>query len=105
MRFTPCRYLQTVVYHPHDDGQVHARYINERAFMHCTNLAELTPPRVIALYIEDFAFNGCTLLARVTSIIRYLGKQAFEGCTNLRRFTFLPFANGDNAARHRKLVL
>lgn len=93
--FYTCRYLQTVVYHPHDDGQVHARYINERAFMHCTNLAELTPPRVIALYIEDFAFNGCTLLARVTSIIRYIGKQAFEGCTNLRRFTFLPFANGD----------
>ena len=90
--FAHCEQMQTVVYEPPvDDRSVHARYIQERAFMGCISLLGLTPPRGLALFIDNFAFYNCTQLTRVTSIISQLGTGAFQGCTNLRWFNFLPY--------------
>ena len=90
--FSHCEQMQTVVFEtPRDDRSVHARYIQERAFMGCISLLGLTPPRGLALFIDDFAFYQCTQLTRATSIISQLGTGAFQGCTNLRWFNFLPY--------------
>ena len=79
-------------------GSDNIKNVATKAFMGCTNLWDVTLPRV--KYIQDKAFMGCSNLHRVISSglssenlqytydIESIGESAFEGCESLYDISF-----------------